>query len=64
VKFFIYNSRAFKAHLEGSSHERGEVEFLQLIAAEGMNAIDIGVDAGVTTVTIFLLLLQDFRNFL
>jgi FkbM family methyltransferase len=52
VRFFIYNSPAFKAHLEGSSHERGEVKFLQLIAAEGMNAIDIGVDVGVTTVTI------------
>jgi len=52
VKFFIFNSPAFKTHLEESSHERGEVEFLQLIAAEGMNAIDIGVDVGVTTVTI------------
>jgi len=52
VKFFIYNSPAFKTRLEGSSHERGEVEFLQLMAAEGTNAIDIGVDAGVTTVTI------------
>jgi len=52
VKFFIYDSPAFKAHLEGSSHERGEVEFLRLIAEEGMKAIDIGVDAGVTTVTI------------
>ena len=52
MKFFIFNSPAFKTHLEESSHERGEVEFLQLIAAEGMNAIDIGVDVGVTTVTI------------
>jgi len=52
VKFFIYNSTAFKAHLEGSSHEKGEVEFLQLMAEEGMKAIDIGVDAGVTTVVI------------
>jgi len=52
VKFFIYNSTAFKAHLEGSSHEKGEVEFLQLMAEEGMKAIDIGVDAGITTVVI------------
>jgi FkbM family methyltransferase len=52
VRFFIYDSPAFKAHLEGSLHERGEVEFLRLIAEEGMKAIDIGIDAGVTTVTI------------
>jgi len=52
MKYFIYNSPAFKAHLEGSSHEKGEVEFLRLMAEEGMKAIDIGVDAGITTVTI------------
>ena len=52
MKFFIYNSPAFKTRLEGSSHERGEVEFLQLMAAEGTNAIDIGVNIGITTVVI------------
>ena len=51
MKFFIYNSTAFKTHLEGSSHESGEVEFLKLMAEEGMRAIDIGINIGITTVT-------------
>jgi FkbM family methyltransferase len=52
VEFFIYNSSAFKTHLKENSHESGEVEFLELMAEEGMNAIDIGVNVGITTVVI------------
>ena len=52
MKFFIYNSSVFKTHLKENSHERGEVEFLELMAEEGMNAIDIGVNVGLTTVVI------------
>lgn len=52
MEFFIYNSPAFETHLKEHSHENGEVRFLQLMAEEGMNAVDIGGNIGITTITI------------
>jgi len=52
LEFFFYDSTAFKRFLRDNPHERGEVEFLESILEEGMNAIDIGGHTGVTTVVI------------
>ncbi|MCD6505693.1 FkbM family methyltransferase [Candidatus Poribacteria bacterium] len=51
MRYFIYNSPAFKSYLDSSSHVRGEVEFLRLITRKGMVGMDIGGNVGVTTVT-------------
>jgi FkbM family methyltransferase len=51
MEFFLYNSPAFKNFLKDNPHEQGEVKFLEAIAEEGMNVIDIGANIGVTTVT-------------
>ena len=42
MRYFIYNSPAFGAYLKESSHVKGEVGFLRLLAEEGMVAVDIG----------------------
>jgi FkbM family methyltransferase len=52
MELFLYNSPAFHDFLKSNPHERGEVKFLESIAEEGMNAIDIGGHIGVTTVVI------------
>jgi FkbM family methyltransferase len=52
LEFFFYDSTAFKRFLRDNPHERGEVEFLESILEEGMNAIDIGGHTGITTVVI------------
>ncbi|MGB7533507.1 MAG: FkbM family methyltransferase [Halobacteriota archaeon] len=52
LEFFFYDSTAFKRFLSDNPHERGEVEFLELILEEGMNAMDIGGHTGITTVVI------------
>ncbi|HEX74699.1 MAG TPA: hypothetical protein G4N93_06090 [Dehalococcoidia bacterium] len=39
----LYNLPAFQSFLKNNSHEKGEVEFLESIANEGMNANDVGV---------------------
>ena len=49
---FIYGSSGFRKYLEEHPYERGEVQFLESIAEEGMNAIDVGANMGMTTVTI------------
>jgi len=52
MRFFIYNSPAFESYLEGNSHIKGEVWFLRSICEEGMVALDIGGNIGITAVTI------------
>jgi len=52
MEFFLYNSPAFKDFLRDNPHEQGEVKFLESIAEEGMNVIDIGANIGITTVAI------------
>jgi len=52
VELFLYDSPAFKDFLKDNPHEAGEVKFLELIAQEGMYAIDIGANIGITTVAI------------
>jgi FkbM family methyltransferase len=52
VELFLYDSPAFKNFLKDNPHEAGEVKFLELIAQEGMHAIDIGANIGITTVAI------------
>jgi FkbM family methyltransferase len=49
---FIYGSHAFKTFMQNHSHEKGEVEFLNSIAREGMTAIDVGANIGISSVTI------------
>jgi len=52
MELFIYASPAFDAFLKNNPHEGGEVKFLESVAKEGMNVIDIGANVGVTTVAI------------
>jgi len=52
MELFLYDSPAFKNFLKDNPHEAGEVKFLELIAQEGMHAIDIGANIGITTVAI------------
>jgi len=52
IELFLYNSPAFKNFLQNNPHERGEVKFLKSIAEEGMNAIDIGANIGITSMSI------------
>ena len=49
---FVYDSFAFRTFLQNNSHEKGEVEFLDSIAREGMIAIDAGANVGIASVTI------------
>jgi FkbM family methyltransferase len=52
MDLFLYDSPAFKNFLKDNPHEAGEVKFLESIAKEGMNVIDIGANIGITTVAI------------
>ncbi len=52
VELFLYDSPAFKNFLKDNPHEGGEVKFLESVAKEGMNVIDIGANIGVTSVAI------------
>ena len=52
IELFLYDSPGFKNFLKDNPHERGEVKFLESIVKEGMNAIDIGANVGITTVTV------------
>ncbi len=52
IELFRYDSPAFKNFLKDNPHEWGEVKFLESIAEEGMNVIDIGANMGITTVAI------------
>jgi len=52
LELFFYDSTAFKRFLSDNPHERAEVEFLESILEEGMNAMDIGGHTGITTVVI------------
>jgi FkbM family methyltransferase len=52
MELFLYDSPAFKDFLKDNPHEAGEVKFLELISQEGMHAIDIGANIGITTVAI------------
>jgi FkbM family methyltransferase len=52
MELFLYDSLAFKDFLKDNPHEAGEVKFLESIAQEGMHAIDIGANIGITTVAI------------
>ena len=47
---FLYDSPAFQSSLKNNPYERGKVKFLESIANEGMNAIDVGGHIGITTV--------------
>jgi len=52
IELFLYGSPAFGNFLKDNPHERGEIKFLESIAEEGMNVIDIGANIGVTTVAV------------
>jgi len=52
IELFLYNSPAFKNFLKDNPHERGELKFLESIAEEGMNVIDIGANIGITAVAV------------
>jgi len=52
MELFLYDSSAFKDFLKDNPHEAGEVKFLESIANEGIHAIDIGANIGITTVAI------------
>ena len=52
MELFLYNSPTFRDFLKNNPHERGEVQFLESIAREGMNVIDVGGHIGVTAVVI------------
>jgi len=52
IEFFLYDSPAFKNFLQDNPHERGEVKFLESVVEEGMDAIDIGANIGITTVAV------------
>jgi FkbM family methyltransferase len=52
IEVFLYDSPAFKSFLQDNPHERGETEFLESIAGEGMNAIDIGANIGITSMAL------------
>jgi FkbM family methyltransferase len=52
IKFFIYNSQAFKKFLKNNPHENGEIKFLESNLQKGMNVIDIGGYIGVSSVVI------------
>lgn len=49
---FIYGSPAYEAHMQESTHERGEKEFLEAIAWEGMIAVDVGGNVGLAACAI------------
>ena len=50
IELFLYDSPALENFLKDNPHERGEITFLESIAKEGMNVIDIGANVGITTV--------------
>lgn len=52
MQVFLYDSPAFQTFLKNNPHERREVKFLESIAKEGMNAIDVGGHIGITAVAI------------
>ena len=52
IELFLYNSPAFKNFLKDNPHEQGELKFLESIAEEGMNVIDIGANIGITAVAV------------
>ena len=52
MQLFVHDSPAFKDFLKDNPHEAGELKFLESIAQEGMHAIDIGANLGITTVAI------------
>ena len=52
IELFLYDSPAFNVFLKDNPHERGEVKFLESIAEEGMNVIDIGANIGISSVAI------------
>lgn len=52
MTLFRYNSSEFKSYLKEHTHEAAEVRFLQSIAEDGMNAIDVGGHIGITAITI------------
>jgi len=52
MDLFLYDSPSFENLLRDNPHERGEVKFLESIVEEGMHAIDIGANIGITTVAI------------
>jgi len=52
MELFLYGSPAFGNFLKDNPHERGEIKFLESIAEEGMNVINIGANIGITTVAV------------
>lgn len=52
MELFLYDSPAFQTFLKNNPHERGEVKFLESIAKEGMNVIDVGGHIGISAVAI------------
>ncbi len=52
IELFLYDSPAFKSFPKDNPHERGETQFLESVVEEGMNAIDIGANIGITSMAI------------
>jgi len=52
MELFLYDSPGLKNFLKDNPHERGEIKFLESIAEEGMNVINIGANIGITTVAV------------
>lgn len=43
---FVYGSQEYESHMRENEHERGEKDFLESIAEEGMTAVDVGGNYG------------------
>jgi len=52
MESFVYDSQEFRDSLGANPHLAGEVRFLQSIARQGMNIIDVGANKGITTVAL------------
>ena len=52
MELFVYGSPAFKTFLREHPHEAAEVRFLESVVEQGMNAIDVGANIGISTVVI------------
>ena len=52
MELFIPNSLVFRDYLNTHPHERLEVKFIESVLEEGMNVLDIGANAGITTMAI------------
>ena len=52
IELFIPNSLAFRDYLNAHPHEKAEAEFLESVLEQGMNVLDIGANANITTMAV------------